>query len=165
MWKRLWVVYIYTRMNRALCVWVRLNPYMYVCMRKRKSCMPCWLLWWHRKWWCNSIQSQSFFSHAHCLPLCVSHTIMYLPLGHRDIPSPTIMWARWLWSRSLSQTHTDTFMEHAGWELRNLLKCKTGFRRIHTADLWPWTDSLCLFTTQSFDVSSNQRNMMRKVPD
>lgn len=37
------------------------------------------------------VHNPKAFSHTHCLPLAVSHALMYLPLGHRDIPSPTIM--------------------------------------------------------------------------
>lgn len=49
-----------------LCVWV------HVCVRGNHAC-PAEFLWWHGKWWCNSIQSKSFFTHSLSPTLCFSH--------------------------------------------------------------------------------------------
>lgn len=49
-----------------LCVWV------HVCMRGNHAC-PAEFLWWHGKWWCNSIQSRSFFTHSLSPTRCFSH--------------------------------------------------------------------------------------------
>lgn len=35
----------------------------HVCIKTDHVC-PAEFLWWHRKWWCNSIQSLSFFTHS-----------------------------------------------------------------------------------------------------
>lgn len=87
-------------------------------------------------------------SHTHCLLLCVSHTLTHLPRSHRDIPSPRFIWAGRLWSRSLAETNTHSYTYLWSVVLQpesfvTSLNAKVT-RNIHTADLWPWKDCLCL---------------------
>ncbi len=53
------------------------------------------------------------FSHTHCPPLWVTDTLMFLPLDHRDVPRPTIVWVPCLWLQSVislveTNTHSQT---------------------------------------------------------
>lgn len=136
----------------VICLHWHESVSMYVCVRSRGNHARS------AEFFCDTgsgdviVYYPKAFSHTHCLPLCVSHTLMYLPLSLRDLPSPTIIWVLWLWLWSLSSlvetnTHSQTHlwsMELAGRKPCNPLKCKTDFKRIHTADLCPWIDSLCL---------------------
>lgn len=81
-------------------------------------------LWWHRKWWCNSIQSPCFF---HTLPVSGSAflTLAYLPLVLESCEHGG--YGHGLWALWLRQMHTHRNTELRGWELGNPCKCSSVF--------------------------------------
>lgn len=94
-------------------------------------------LWWHRKWWCNSIQSPLFpffYTVPPSICLTVSHTGVFAA-------GDWIMWAWWLWSRSLSFLVADT--QNPG----SLFQCSSVL--LPTVACWPLAEAVFLLEIPS----------------